>query len=120
MLRRGGVHPIAYSTRPLRTAYTKVITDADVRALEAYCIHYSNFRKAQEEVERNGFTVAGATGGITKNPACTVVKESAAEMRALSGVLGLDPASRTRINAGGLTKKKGTFGALRPAPERKT
>ena len=91
----------------------RVLSDADVRALEAYCIHYSNLRKAQEHVDQNGFILTGATGGSIKNPACTVVKESSAEMRALSGVLGLDPAARTRINVGKKEKAVSGFAALR-------
>lgn len=100
---------------------SRVLTDADIRALESYCIHYSNFRRAQESVEADGFVVQGATGGLIKNPACTVVKESSQEMRALSGVLGLDPAARTRINVGDpKKKKKGSLRSIRPAPARKT
>lgn len=98
----------------------RVLTDADLRCLESYCVHYSNFINAQRQVNEEGYTLTSAGGAIVKNPACTVVKESSSEMRALAGVLGLDPAARTRINVGNKKKKKGSLGALRPAPPRKT
>lgn len=96
-----------------------VLTAADLRALELYCVHYSNFKKAQQEVEENGYVVTSPQGSISKNPACTVVKEASSEMRALAGVLGLDPAARTRINVGKKKPEKKSFGALRKPSARK-
>ena len=75
----------------------RVLAATDVQNLEVYCNAYDQFRMAQEDVQRNGVTVPGATGGVVKNPAATVLKEAAAMMATYGGMLGLDPSSRQRI-----------------------
>ncbi|KQP43923.1 phage terminase small subunit P27 family [Pseudorhodoferax sp. Leaf274] len=91
----------------------KVLSAADVQNIEVYCDAYDRFRLAREEVRTKGVTVLGAQGGVVKNPAATVVKESVAVMATYGGMLGLDPSSRQRLT--GKTKDPGQanpFGAL--------
>lgn len=75
----------------------RVLAATDIQNLEVYCNAYDQFRMAQQDVKANGVTVPGATGGIVKNPAATVLKEAAAMMATYGGMLGLDPSSRQRL-----------------------
>lgn len=91
----------------------KILSPADVQNIEVYCDAYDRFRLAREDVRNNGVTVSGAQGGVVKNPAATVLKESVAVMATYGGMLGLDPSSRQRLT--GKTKDPGQanpFGAL--------
>lgn len=93
----------------------RVLKESDLVALEQYCQAYSNFCKAQKEVDHFGVLLCDDNGAYKKNPAFTAVTEASRELRGLSAQLGLDPASRTRINVGKPEgeKKKG-FGGLQP------
>ncbi|QBR40962.1 phage terminase small subunit P27 family [Kerstersia gyiorum] len=75
----------------------RVLEATDVQNLEVYCNAYDQFRMAQEEVRKKGVTVEGASGSPVKNPAVTAVKEATAMMATYGGMLGLDPASRSRV-----------------------
>jgi P27 family predicted phage terminase small subunit len=76
----------------------RVLTAADLVALEQYCVTYSNFRKAQLEVDNRGVLLCSEKGEYKKNPAITAVTEASRELRGLSAMLGLDPASRTKVD----------------------
>ena len=73
--------------------------------LEVYCNAYDQFRLAQQEVRSHGVTVTGPTGALVKNPAVTALKEATATMATYGSMLGLDPASRSRVMGGGDSKK---------------
>ena len=90
-----------------------VLTDADLLAFEKYCHWAEVFELAQKNIRENGVTIPTVTGDMKKNPAVTAAKDASAELRALSGVLGLDPAARTRINVPKKDKPKAGFGSLR-------
>jgi len=81
----------------------RILAITDIQNLEVYCNAYDQFRRAQEELLKNGPTVTGAMGGLIKNPAATVMKEATATMATFGGLLGLDPSSRQRLT--GATKK---------------
>jgi len=83
----------------------EVLCITDIHNLEAFCAAYSRWRKAEKEIALHGLVVEGATGGPVKNPACTVANESLRQMTSYGSLLGLDPASRSRLVGGG--KKKG-------------
>ncbi|WP_213305979.1 phage terminase small subunit P27 family [Paraburkholderia sacchari] len=75
----------------------KILQFTDLHVLELFCSAYGNWREAQADLAKNGPVMAGAQGGPVKNPAATVVKESAATMATFGSMLGLDPASRQRL-----------------------
>jgi len=75
----------------------KVLAVTDLHNLESFCIAYSTWREAVQQVLVNGIVVEGATGGPIKNPACTVVNETMRQIALFGGNLGLDPASRGRL-----------------------
>ncbi|TFF37430.1 phage terminase small subunit P27 family [Pseudomonas sp. RIT623] len=90
----------------------KVLALTDLHNVEAFCTAYGNWRLAQESVEAHGIVVSGATGGPVKNPALTAAKEAMSQMVTFGSMLGLDPASRTRIIGGNKQKSTNEFAAL--------
>ncbi|WP_454826044.1 phage terminase small subunit P27 family [Paraburkholderia xenovorans] len=75
----------------------KILQFTDLHNLEVFCSAYGNWRRAQMDLAKNGPVVLGAQGGPVKNPAATVVKESAGQMATFGAMLGLDPSSRQRL-----------------------
>lgn len=70
--------------------------------VEQYCMAYAISRQALDNM-CNGdgtiqTTVSTATGGVAQNPDFRTWKDSVNQMRQLSGVLGLDTLTATRLN----------------------
>lgn len=74
-----------------------VLAVTDLHNVEAFCTSYSNWRLAQQEIDKFGITVEGAMGGMQKNPAVTVANESLRQIVTFGALLGLDPSSRSRL-----------------------
>ncbi|MVW72144.1 phage terminase small subunit P27 family [Bordetella sp. 15P40C-2] len=85
----------------------QILQATDIQNLEMYCAAYTRFREGEASILRDGITVAGAQGGLVKNPAATVINEAARQMATYGALLGLDPSSRQRL----LGPKKKTAGA---------
>lgn len=83
----------------------QVLCITDLHNVEAFCVAYSRWRKAEELIRVEGITIEGAMGGKIKNPACTVSNESLRQMASFGALLGLDPSSRSRLIGG---NKKGS------------
>lgn len=76
----------------------EVLTMADLHNVEAFCAAYARWREAQEHIEQNGVVIMNKeTGSIAKNPAVTVVNETARQLVQFGSLLGLDPSSRSRL-----------------------
>ena len=75
-----------------------VITIADRHLLIAFVCAVSRLKAAQRVIEADGLVVHGATGS-KKNPGVTIADEATKQIRALSGDLGLTPASRPGLKA---------------------
>lgn len=90
----------------------KVLQVTDLHNVEAFCMAYGIWRAAAVDVAKNGTVVAGATGGPIKNPALTALNEAAKQMVTFGSMLGLDPASRSRLVGGGQKKPNNPFGKL--------
>ncbi|WP_151732530.1 phage terminase small subunit P27 family [Acinetobacter ursingii] len=90
----------------------KILCITDMHNLEAFCIAYENWRKAQREVAAHGIVVEGAQGGPIKNPALTAMNESSRQMATFGALLGLDPSSRQRLTGGGGKKKSNSFAGV--------
>ncbi|MRV72552.1 phage terminase small subunit P27 family [Duganella sp. FT92W] len=90
----------------------KVLQETDIHNVEVFCTAYGNWRLASIDVAKNGVVVEGATGGPVKNPALTALNEATKQMAAFGAMLGLDPASRTRIMGGRKSDKTNPFGKL--------
>jgi len=89
-----------------------VVALTDLHNVEAFCTAYDNWRAAQEAVVANGIVVAGAQGGPMKNPALTAANEAMRQMVTFGSMLGLDPASRTRIIGGNKQTSTNEFAKL--------
>ncbi|MFQ6574142.1 phage terminase small subunit P27 family [Pseudomonas sp. UM16] len=77
-----------------------VLALTDLHNVEAFCTAYSNWRLAQDSVEAFGIVVQSSQGSPIKNPALTAANEAMRQMVTFGSMLGLDPASRTRIIGG--------------------
>lgn len=63
--------------------------------------HWQNvFDAAQQDIERDGVSIESAGGQIVPNPACKVMKDAGAEVRALCAILGIGPLNRARLGKG--------------------
>ena len=89
-----------------------VVAITDLHNVEAFCVAYDNWRMAQESVREHGIVVAGAMGGPMKNPALTAANETMRQMVTFGSMLGLDPASRTRLIGGNKEKETNEFAQL--------
>lgn len=86
----------------------KTLKLTDMHNVEMFCIAYNNLREAQLEVALKGVTIETAMGRI-KNPAVTVVNEASKQLAQFGSMLGLDPASRTRLMGGGKKPENNPF-----------
>lgn len=65
--------------------------------LEDYCITVARIRQGERAVSLEGMVVAGAMGGMVKNPWTTVLNQYRSHLRSLIGELGLSPSAASRI-----------------------
>lgn len=91
----------------------KILRITDMHNVEAFCMAYENWRKAQRSVANEGIVVSGAMGGPIKNPALTASNEAARQMAMFGAMLGLDPSSRARLTGAGQKKKGNAFAEVR-------
>lgn len=86
----------------------KILKLTDMHNVEMFCMAYHNLREAQHEVVLYGITIQTESGRV-KNPALTVVNEASKQIAQFGSMLGLDPASRTRLMGGVKPKKENQF-----------
>lgn len=75
----------------------QVLEVTDLHNVEAFCLAYSRWRTAEQDVADNGITAMSAMGSPIKNPAVTVANESMRQLVTFGALLGLDPSSRSRL-----------------------
>lgn len=76
-----------------------ILTAADTQVCERMSVAWSNYRQAAKIVRESSVLVRGHDAKPTKNPAFTILRQSAEEMERCGTALGLTPASRTKIAA---------------------
>lgn len=76
-----------------------VISQADRAALAAYCVAYSRWAHAEENVRKYGTVLKGSNGGMFQSPYLPVANRAMEQMVRLASEFGLTPASRTKIKA---------------------
>ncbi|WP_373766379.1 phage terminase small subunit P27 family [Glaesserella sp.] len=74
-----------------------VLLQTDLEVVANYCIAYQNRNRACQDVEKYGTFVENGNGGLSKNPAFTVLNEALKQMTTFGALLGLDPSSRQRL-----------------------
>jgi P27 family predicted phage terminase small subunit len=81
---------------PALAASTR-ISDAQREVVVTFCIAQARTWQAERVISRDGLLVVGASGGLVKNPATTVVNTYASILRAARVELGLSPSAAARI-----------------------
>lgn len=76
---------------PILVADRKVLTEADLAALENYVIAVATMRQAHRELQATGLLVAGK-----RNPLSTILLQAQQQQLRAAGELGLTPAARSR------------------------
>jgi P27 family predicted phage terminase small subunit len=75
-----------------------VLTKADRSALAAYCVAYSRWVHAEDQVKKYGFIVKSPEKGFPmKSPYLTVADQALEIMRKLMVEFGMTPSSRSRL-----------------------
>lgn len=75
-----------------------LLTLGDMHNVEAFCMAYAMWREAQEHIKLHGVVLTNPESGtVLKNPAVTVVNETARQLVQFGSLLGLDPSSRSRL-----------------------
>ncbi len=75
----------------------KILTIPDLHNVEAFCMAYSRWRRAEDDIKDNGVTIR-TEKTVIKNPAVTVVNEATSQMMKFGALLGLDPSNRQRLS----------------------
>ncbi len=74
------------------------LTDVDKQNLEAYCMAYETMLRAHAEIEKaDSILMVTDKGNQVQHPAVTVLGTATGIMQRYSGMLGLDPSSRSKI-----------------------
>lgn len=76
---------------PILSDERKVLTLADLAALENYVIAVATMRQAHRELEKTGLLIA-----CKRNPASTILLQAQQQQLRAAGELGLTPAARSR------------------------
>ncbi|WP_293808415.1 phage terminase small subunit P27 family [uncultured Bosea sp.] len=76
---------------PILSDERKVLTLADLAALENYVIAVATMREAHRELQATGLLIAGK-----RNPASTILLQAQQQQLRAAGELGLTPAARSR------------------------
>lgn len=69
---------------------------ADWSNLELYCVNYSIYRKAVEDLATRGFSIVNSQGSESRNPALSAKADAERIMIKMASLLGFDPVSRRR------------------------
>lgn len=76
---------------PILIDERKVLTEADLSALENYVIAVATMRQAHKELHATGFLIGGK-----RNPLSTILLQAQQQQLRAAGELGLTPAARSR------------------------
>jgi P27 family predicted phage terminase small subunit len=83
-----------------------VLTQADENVMALYCEAYADWRTAKEMIDETGAVVVDDDSGrLYRSPYRVILNEAIAQMQSLGASLGLDPASRCRLQIDATAKK---------------
>lgn len=72
------------------------ITTEDYTNLELYCVNYSLYRRAVQDIAERGFSITNSQGTEARNPALSAKSEAEKIIVKMSSLLGFDPVSRRK------------------------
>ena len=81
----------------LRLHNLGLLTEVDLDTFALYCVTWANWRDAEQKIREQGTTTKAQSGFEAVSPHVTRAKTHLAEVIKLSGLLGLSPSARTRI-----------------------
>lgn len=73
------------------------IKATDVAVLYRYVEYFDTWQKGVEDLREEGLLIAGANGGLVRNPVSMIVRQCEAAMRDIERAFGLDPLARMRL-----------------------
>lgn len=74
-----------------------LLTSVDMATLAAYCQAYAMWKKAEQQVEKEGLTVRGNHGEIKAHPLIRVCTNLLTEIRRIAAEFGFTPAARASM-----------------------
>lgn len=75
----------------------RVLTDADLHALEAYCVAYARWRKAEDELALGNYVIKTDKGNLVQSPWVGIANKAMDQMRRFMVEFGMTPSSRARV-----------------------
>lgn len=73
------------------------LVGAQQEALVDYCITWARIMENEKALTKQGMLIAGAQGGLVKNPRTTILNQYRSNLRSLMAKLGLTPADAAGI-----------------------
>ena len=75
-----------------------MITALDRVGLAVYCVLWSRWVTAEEQLAKTGLIIKTTTGNVIQNPLLGVANRAQAELRRWAVEYGMTPSARSRIN----------------------
>ena len=75
-----------------------LMTDLDVAALAAYCVAYSHWVDAEEQMRKHGILMKSTRGEPTRSPYWFISTKSMALMKSFMLEFGMSPSSRSGVS----------------------
>jgi P27 family predicted phage terminase small subunit len=91
-----------------------VLNEVDTSAFASYCVSYSVWRTAIEDLsaQGGGLVVVTKSGNYIQNPLLGIINVAARDMLKYASEFGLTPAARAKISLGIQQKKENKFDGL--------
>lgn len=83
---------------------------ADGDSLVVFCQAVVHYAEACRLVNTAGILIKGENGGVVKNPAMQIVRDTGHTIRTMGGQFGLTPAARAGLSAGRADDAESPFG----------
>ena len=77
----------------------RIVSQAELTLLEAYCVTYGKWRAAVAIVDKEGPTAVNGQGGVIRNPADIAMCTYTSQLQKMGNELGLSYMARTKISA---------------------
>lgn len=87
----------------------KLLTDADVSALGAYCQSYHRWIQAEKDVRAKGFTTVTSNGNVIQRPEVGIANKAMDQMIKYAKEFGLTPSSRRDLHIDNPEEEKNPF-----------
>ena len=98
----------SYLNKPAQAEWRRIVkeihplgllTKLDEAALSAYCVCFTQWIEATEQVQKHGVLIKGQSGLPYQSPDLSIANRAMVEMRKWLIEFGMTPSSRTRVTA---------------------